>query len=454
MTSAPSLPVRPVTGALPRLTLRQLLGDRERLPDRLAAMVAGSQDLVPLRAGPLRVVVVTDPHLARALLTAPTGVRKGRGIDALRNLLHDGLLTSEGELHRRQRRLIQPAFTPARLAGYAVDAVACARALADRWDAGDRLDLAEEMSALTLEIVGRTLFGAEVRDERAEVAAAMDEVLADFPVLMRPGGLMLLRLPTPLRSRMRRATAQLDAVVARLVARRRAEGGGDDVLSMLLAARDEETGDPMSDALIRDEALTLLLAGHETTAVALSWTWWHLAREPRARALLATEVSSPLARTAVEAGAWDRLPVSRAVIAESMRLNPPAYVVGRRVTHDQSLVGHGVRAGSLCLVPTYGLHRDPRSWSEADQFRPQRWLDATGRFDEAAPDQPRGAYLPFGAGARICIGAQFAWMEATLVLASLAARFRPEIEAGYHPGYAPAVTLRLRHGLPVTLARA
>jgi len=267
----------------------------------------------------------------------------------------------------------------------------------------------------------------------------------------------MMRFPSPLRHRLRRAAARLDAVVDRLVTQRRAalEAGtappeGSDLLSMLLAARDEETGEPMSPRLVRDEALTLLLAGHETTAVALSWTWFELARHPHERALLEAEVRAPEAAAALAAAEWERLPYTRAVIAETMRLHPPAYVIGRRVTEPVELGGHLLEPGTLCLISPYALQRDPRSWPEPQTWRPERWLDPTGRYDESATGAPRGAYVPFGAGARICIGAAFASMEAVLLLASLASRFRAEVAADFEPGNLPAVTLRPKRGVIAT----
>ncbi len=449
----------PVRGAAaaPSINLRRLLlRDREQLPDRLAELVAATDGVAFVRAGPLRFAVVADPALAWRLLTLPTGVRKGRGIDAIRILLGDGLLTSEGALHHRQRRLIQPVFHPARLARYAEDVVRLGRAASQRWHDGQQVDLAQEMSALTFEVVGRTLFGADVRAESAEVSRALADLLAAFPSIMRPGGALLLRYPTPLRHRMRATAARLDAVIARLVARRRAEldagaAPSTDVLTLLLLARDEETGEAMSERLVRDEALTLLLAGHETTAVALAWTWFELSRHPEGRALLDAELGSAAGREALDVAAWERLPVTRAVVAESMRLHPPAFVIGRRVVDPLELGGHALAPGTLCLVSPYALQRDPRSWPDEAAWRPQRWLDAAGTFDESAPGQPRGAFLPFGAGARICIGATFAWMEATLLLGVLASGWRADVPPGFEPGHEPAVTLRPKRGVPARL---
>jgi cytochrome P450 len=432
---------------------RGLLGDRDRLPDRFTEIVTATDGVARVKAGPLRLAVIADPGLARTLLTLPNGVRKGRGIDVLRFLLGDGLLTSEGELHRQQRRLVNPVFHPGRLAGYGHQAVQAGLERAASWSDGMRVDLAREMNTLTLDVVGRTLFGTDLSREAAEIRTAMDRLLPAFPRLMRPYGFMLLRVPGRTRWRLRSAGARLDGVVERLIATRRdgAGGeGGDDVLSLLLAARDEDTGEPMPPRLVRDEVLTLMLAGHETTAVALGWTWFELSRHPEEREALVAEITSAAAREAVAAADWERLHRTRAVIAESIRLHPPAHVVGRRVTQPIDLGGHLLEPGTLCVVAPYALQRDPRSWPEPLRWRPDRWL-REGRYDETAPGHPRGAYLPFGAGARICIGATFATMEATLLLAVLASRYRAEVAPDFEPGYQAAVTLRLRDGLPATL---
>jgi cytochrome P450 len=237
------------------------------------------------------------------------------------------------------------------------------------------------------------------------------------------------------------------------VADRRRNGDAGDMISMLLAARDDETGEAMPAHQVRDEVLTLLLAGHETTAVLLSWAWFELARRPDARAALDAELATPVAVRALDAGDWQRLPMTRGIVAETLRLHPPAYVMARVATHDFVLGAARIRKGTICFVSPYGLGRDHRSWGgDALEWPPQRWLDSDGGYDETAPGQPRGAFLPFGAGTRVCVGAAFATMEATLVLATLASSWRAEIEPGFDPGIQPLVTLRPRRGVPVTLS--
>jgi cytochrome P450 len=430
---------------------RTLFSDMRLLPERAACAVALSDGVGRLRGRLVPVAVVADPDLARAILTHPASFGPGRGIDALTLILGQGLLTSSGELHRRQRRLVQPAFHGARLVAYARDAVDLAAARSAGWDDGERLDVAAAMSALTLEFVGRTLFGTDVRDEVTLVFDAQLNLAELFPTLMSVPGLLAARWPTPLRRRLRREIARLDDVVERVVAARHASGDTGDVVSMLLAVRDEDTGEPMPHKQVRDEALTLLLAGHETTAVALSWAWYELARTPAARAALDAELASDPARAALAAAAWEDLPVTRAVVAETLRLHPPGYVLARRPTEDVSIDRYRFGKGSAVIISPYGLHRDERSWGpDAGEFRPSRWLQPDGSYDEGAPGQPRGAYLPFGAGSRMCIGAGFAVMEAVLLLARLARDWRLEFDSGFVPRPRPAVTLRPGR-MPATL---
>jgi cytochrome P450 len=422
---------------------RLLFSDLHRVPERAVRITARAEGVARMRGRLLPVAVVADPGLARTILTRPTGFRQGRGIEALSVTFGRGLLTSSGELHRRQRRLVQPAFHAERLVAYAQDAVRLASARSEQWHDGAQVNVVREMSSMTLEFVGRTLFGTDVRDEVAVVTDASQRLLEAFPTLLSPRGMLLTRVPTPFRRRLRRQIARLDGVVERVIATRGTTGDTGDVVSMLLAVRDEDTGKGMPHQQVRDEVLTLLMAGHETTAVALSWAWYELWRTPAAREALDAELATEAAREAVAAADWDRLPVTRAVVAETLRVHPPAYIMGRRPTEDVVLDRYRFRKNSVVIISPYALHRDERSWGpDAGQFRHTRWLREDGTFDETAPGQPRGAYLPFGAGSRMCIGAGFAVMEAVLLLARLAADWRLEFPPGFTPDVRPAVTLR------------
>jgi cytochrome P450 len=449
MTTALNVPVeRPPGPELGRLELLRLLRSRQ-LTDYLERAAGAAPELAHFRIGREHAYLVGTPELVRELF-GPLGRsgRKGRGLEQSRLLLGEGLLTSEGELHKRQRRLIQPAFHATRIETYARVMRTAAAELPERagWRDGAVRDVAADMARLTLRIVGETLFAADLTDDSTAVSGALAELLGRFQRVMLPGGAVLNRLPLPSTRRLMGAIAELDAVVARLVAEQRADPREDTVLAMLLAARDEQGG-PMPDRQVRDEVLTLMLAGHETTANALAWTWLLLDENPAAADRLHAEVD------AAPAGAGlGELPWTRAVVAESMRLYPPAWVVGRRMVTDVTLAGWPVPAGSLVLASQWVTQRDPRWWPDAAAFTPQRWLGPDG-YDEAAPGQPRGAYFPFGMGRRVCIGESFAWTEAVLALAALTRDWAPALVPGHPVALRPAITLRPRHGLRMVLHR-
>jgi cytochrome P450 len=423
--------------------------------------------LAHVRLGTEHVYLLSHPELVHELfVTRGRQLRKGRALERIRVLLGDGLLTSEGERHRAQRRLIQPALHGDRLAPYLPVMVGTARQYGRRWRDGSDVDMAREMSSLTLEVVGRALFGSDLTDIADSVANALGTLLDGSPRHLLPGIDLLLRLRTPAQARLMRAVDTLDRIVREVIARRRAAPPGTDLLATLLARIDDDT-------LVRDEAMTLLLAGHETTATALTWTWWLLAEHPKVAAWLHEELDHeeleeldhedrfgdltsdqvpdvPGSRTNGSArvprpsplSVLDRLPRTRAVLAESMRLRPPSWILGRRTLTDVELDGWTLPAGSLCVASQWALHRDPRFWCDPEAFRPERWLTQDGRFDESTPGQPRAAYLPFGLGARICVGLAFAWAEGTLVLATLARRWAPSLAPGQVVTPRPAVTLR------------
>ena len=406
------------------------------------------------RLGREHAYLLSAPDLARTLLVDLGRVTaKGRGLERARELLGDGLLTSEGSLHQRQRRRIQPAFHASGVGRYAEVMRAEARALSAGWRDGDVVDMRAEMSRLTLRIVARSLFGTDLADADLRlVGASLTTFLGSFLARMMPAGEALGRLPTTRNRRLRRTAEELDGLIYRLIGEHRAVGDTGDLLSTLLAATDAEgrgdgCGGRMHDRLVRDEVLTLLLAGHETTANALCWSWLLLADAPRAAARLHAELDArPTADRVTDrrgrAGV-DTLPYTRAVVAESMRLRPPSWLVSRRLTAPAELDGYVLPAGSLVATSQWVLHGDPRWWgADADVFRPERWLDAGGRFDEAAPGQPRGAYLPFGAGRRVCVGEHFAWTEAVLVLAELARCWTPAATVQTRHTARAAVTLR------------
>lgn len=433
--------------------------DGGRVLDFFTRTAAASPTVAHLRVPGEHVYVLSDPALVREVLVAHgRHTVKSRGLENAKILVGEGLLTSEGELHRRNRRLVQPAFAERRMAPYASVMVAEAAALDRRWDEritpdGAVVDMAAEMARLTLTVAGRTLFGVDLSEQSSEVATGLADSLAVFRRTLLPGGRLMLLAPLPSSRRALRARVRLDQLVRHVVDERRLDGAGDrgDVLSVLLAARDDDV--PMPDQQVRDEVMTLLIAGHETTAVALTWTWWLLAGHPRAASAVQNELTTVVGDRAPEPADVGRLPVTTAAVAEAMRLYPPAWVLGRRLTSEAVLDGWHVPARSVCVSSQWILHRDARFWTDPLVFEPSRWLGSDGGFDEHAPGQPRGAWFPFGMGARSCVGEGFAWTETVLVLATLARRWAPERVDDRPPRLDPAVTLRPTGGLPMRLRR-
>ena len=406
-------------------------------------------DVSYVRIGPQPVFLFRHPDAIKdVLVTQHRNFIKGRGLQRAKRLLGEGLLTSEGAFHLRQRRLAQPAFHRQRIAGYADVMAAYAERAAARWHDGQETDIAEEMMRLTLAIAGKTLFDADVEDEAEEIGEALTAALEMFSLALLPGAELMDRLPLPHTRRFNRARARLDDVVYRMIDERRASGEDrGDLLSMLMLARDVEgDGSAMTDEQIRDEAMTILLAGHETTANALAWTWDLLGRHPQAEARLQAEADASGSRTL---GMDDvtRLPYTRMVLAESMRLYPPAWVVGYRAVDDCTVAGWHVPARSLCVMSQFIVHRDARWFPDPERFDPDRWS-----ADRQA-ERPRFAYFPFGGGPRQCIGEQFAWTEGVLLLATIARkwRVRPLRPAMAEPY--PVFTLRPKDGVPVRLER-
>ena len=449
-TTASALPPGP-RSAIPGMLSARFARDRLGF---FEAMAREHGDVSWFRDMGASFALLNHPDLVRdVLVTQQRLFHKGIGLERARLLLGDGLLTSEGAFHLRQRRLMQPAFHRERIAGYGATMGRFAERHVARWRDGVALDASTEMAALTLAIAGKTLFDADVAGDTGVIAGALDESLHAFGLVLLPFGEQLARLPIPPARRFRAAKARMDAVVYRLIAERRAEvaaGARDrgDLLTMLVQAQDAEAdGAGMTDEQVRDEALTILLAGHETTANALAWSWWFLAQHPETERALHAEVDAVLASAegAPRAATVDdlaRLPYTRMVVSESMRLRPPAFVLGRRAMQPYAVPGTPwvLPQGTTVFMAQHLLHRDARFWPDPDRFDPERWRDD-------ATSRPKFAYFPFGAGTRVCIGEQFAWMELTLVLATVARRWRLALVPGHRVVPHPVITLRAKHGI-------
>lgn len=445
VSSPRNLPPGP-KGGLPIWRVREL---RRNILPALSELIADHGDIASMRVWPFRMTVLQDPELIRQVLVRDHAkFEKSYGMKRMRGILGNGLLVSDGAFHRRQRKLIQPAFHREPLRGYAEAMTAAAQAARARWQDGATVEMDQEMARLTLAIVGKTLFNADVEAEADAVGEALTEVLDFFPRMLLPWTEWLLWLPLPSHRKFRAARARLDATIYRLIEERLARGErGRSLIDMLLQARDEDGG-AMTPEQVRDEAMTLFLAGHETTAVGLTWTWRLLAEHPEVRARLDAELDAALGGRSPGYDDLDALTYTRKVFQEAMRLYPPAYVFGRSVLEDYPLGDYVVPSGrSLLFISPYLLHRDARFFPEPERFDPDRW---TPEFEAALP---KCAYLPFGAGPRVCIGASFAWMEATLLLAELAQHWRPELVPGQDIAPDPMITLRLRDPLRMILRR-
>jgi cytochrome P450 len=372
---------------------------------------------------------------------------KGQALQEAKRILGEGLLTSEGELHLRQRRLMQPLFHSRRVNGYAETMVSCAERASQVWRDGGRVDAHREMARLTLAIVGQTLFDADVEGEASEIGVALTHALDSIKTLTLPWSAVIAALPIPAMRRLRRSRERLDQTIYRLIRDRKADDReGPDLLSLLVSAR-EDSGEPMSDEQIRDEAMTLFLAGHETTAAALTWTWFLLAKHPDVEARLHEELDAVLGGRPPGVDDLERLHYAEMVLSEAIRLYPPAWLIGRRALVDFEVGPYLIPARAIVILSPYVSHLDPRWFPEPERFDPERWTEAQ------RATRPRWAYFPFGAGARTCIGQGFAWTEAKLVLATLARGWRLRRVPGHQVELHPRVTLRPKGGMPMTLER-
>ena len=405
-------------------------------------------DVSYFRLGPQPAYLIADPEMIRDLFVkSHSKFIKGRALKRAKALLGEGLLTSEGEFHLRQRRMMQPAFHRDRIAEYSTVMAEEATKTIARWNDGEVLDIDKEMMQLTLCIVGRTLFSADVTDEADEIGQAMTTVTQLFNFLLLPFSELLEKLPIPHSRRFHRARDTFNSVIFRMIDERRRSGEDKgDLLSMLLSARDEDDSGVMTDQQIRDEALTLFLAGHETTANALTWTWMLLSKNPEKASKLHEELDAVLGGRTPNFEDIPRLVYAERIIAESIRLYPPAWTVGRLAVEDHEFGGYKVPKGALLLASPWVMHHDKRFWTKAEAFLPERWealsvKEASQSFN----------YFPFGGGVRRCIGEGFAWAEGVLLLSTIAQHWRLELVPVQKIGLNPMITLRPKYGMRMRL---
>jgi cytochrome P450 len=419
-------------------SLHELRHDRIRFYERLARDYG---DVAGFRAGPFRIVLVSSPSLIeQVLVTDNRKFHKNDLLQLLRPALGNGLLLSEGEFWLRQRRLAQPAFHADRVARYGTVMVDYTRRMTDGWRDGETREIHRDLMGLTMDIVAKVLFGAEMNGRETEVGAAIGDLLEGFA--SASGGYPLPAwIPTPARRRTRRAVASLDSLIYPIIqARRATDGEADDLLAMLLAARDDD-GQPMTDQQLRDEITTLFAAGHETTAVALTWTFHLLGRHPEIERRLHAELDEVLPQRPPTTEDLPALRFTEGVVLESMRLYPPAWVIGRKALEDLEVGGYLIKRGTNISMSQWVVHRDPRNFERPLEFDPDRWRDGL------ADRLPRFAWFPFGGGQRRCIGASFAMTEAVLLLATIVQRWRLEPVSAGPIGTQPMLTLRPKGGV-------
>lgn len=407
-------------------------------------------DTFLLRFFRVPVCVVCNPDdIEQVLVTNYANFIKSRDYRAIGNVLGHGLLNSEGEFWRKQRKQMQPAFHQENIQSYGNVMVECAERMLATWGDGQELDVHQAMMRLTLDIVARTLFGADVSEMFGQFGEALELMMKRYMAFASIAYLLPPTVPLPKLPKMRRMVRGLDGLIYRLIAERRrnAETAPTrDLLQLLVNARDDD-GRQMSDVQLRDEMMTLFLAGHETTAIALSWTWYLLGQHPEVEARLLTELNNVLGASAPSSADLRRLPYTEMVIKESMRLYPPAWGIGREARKPFDVGGYHLPGGTNVLILQWLSHRDPRYFAEPEKFDPERWREDPVRMGRL----PRFVYFPFGAGPRVCIGAGFAMMEAVLLLATIAQRFHLEVDSTHHVGMQPAITLRPKHGIKVKL---
>ena len=434
----------PILGVLPRLR-SDPIGTFLDAADQYG-------DFVHLKAGPYHGFLVCDPaHIKHVLQDNARNYHKSPLYDRLRDNLGNGLLTSEDSFWLRQRRLAQPAFHRQRVMAMTEAMVDCTEQMLERWDRtaslGDTIDVVAEMMALTQAIIVRTMFSTDL-------GAAAAVVNRTWPIINRRIGetfwstKLETSLPLPANRRFWRALGELETVVYRIIAdRRQTRRDESDLLSMFLAARDDETGTGMTDLQLRDEVLTMLLAGHETTSLALSWTYYLLSQHPDVERSIADEVDRVIGDERPSFAHIDRLTSTRRAIEESLRLYPPAWGFSRRALGDDEIGGYRIPKGSLVFLIPFVVHRRPNLWPEPERFDPNRFAPE----NESA--RPRFAYVPFGGGPRGCIGNLFAMVEAQLIVAAIAQRYRIELVPDQNIRPEPLITLRPAPGIRAILKK-
>ena len=407
-------------------------------------------EIVYFTLGSRRIYLLNNPeYIKDVLVTNNRNFTKSRALNRAKLVLGEGLLTSEGDVHLRQRRIIQPVFHYKRIKTYGDVMAQYGSRAGERWRSGDTVDIHREMNRLTLSVVSKTLFDADVESESDEIVGALTDIVNLFPRFLFPFSELLDYIPLPGNKKGTEAVMQLDNIIYRLIEERRSNPGSkDDLLTMLLDATDEEgDGKGMSDTQVRDEAITLFLAGQETMANSLTWTWYLLSQNPIAEAKLHDEIDTVLGSKMPSVEDLGRLPYTHSVFKEALRIYPAAWTIARRAVADYEVGGYTIPAGADIYVSQFVMHRDSRFFPEPLEYKPDRWeTEEDGAL-------PKFTYFPFGGGPRRCIGEPFAWMEGVLLLASIASHWKMRLAPGHRVVLDPLITIRPKYGMKMTVER-
>jgi cytochrome P450 len=421
-----------------------------RDPIKLLKRLREHGDVAFLWVGPIPTYLFSHPdHVREILVMNYRRYMKGYGLQELkRRIVGTGLLTSELPFHRRQRRMVQPALHHKRIAAHADWMAAAADRAQARWKDGAALDMHQEMINVTLTVVAKSLFDADIESATpTEFEQAVATALRKFNRLITPDGVAAEAGSSLTVDAFQDAKDSFDHILyAELTKRRAASEDRGDLLSMMLAARDEQ-GEPMTDQELRDELATLFVAGHRTTATALAWAWYVLSQNPAAEAALHEEIDRVLGDRVPTFEDLASLVHTRRVLAETIRLYPPVWSISRVVLEEHEMAGYTIPAGAIVVVSPYLVHRDPRWYPDPERFDPGRWTD------EEQEKRPKFSYFPFGAGPRVCVGESFAWMEATMILSTMARRWQARLVKGHPTVPDPKVTIRPEFDLPMDLER-
>ena len=444
------------TYILPYRLVRKFLHDPLKLLTDISHTYG---DIAHFKFGSQNVYLLNNPdYIEDVLVTNYKKFIKSRGLQVSKRLLGNGLVTSEGEYHDLQRHLIQPTFYPKRIKTYSDMMIKQANDMCNSWHDGAILDIHKEMTKLTLAIICKTVLGYDIDPEHDEVGDALLTCMKYFNRLLMPFGELIEKIPLlPINKGFQKAKKDLDSIVYRMIKEHRKildkgddKESHDDLLLTLLQAQDEEAGiGRMTDEQLRDEVMTIFLAGHETTANALTWTYYLLSENPLIETRLQEELYSIFgnSRTPIMVDDVPKLQYTEKILTESMRLFPPAWALGRQAIDDYKVGGYSVPKGSIILMSQYVMHRDPRYFPEPDRFYPDRWTE------EFRKQLPRFSYFPFGGGIRGCIGEPFAWLEGILLIATICRQWRLKHVPSHKVELKPLITLRPKYGMHMKMSK-